>query len=424
MASRVTYDDVWDDIPWKQFQKNLARLQHRIYKAALNSDYGNVINLQNLLVDSTCARYLAIKQAMESPVGKKVLLKHSPSVLSSKDTLLLVTDFISFRKSRSFIREKIFVPTFDGKKRLPLMLKLKHIASQFLIKYALDPYYQATISYDSHGCSSNCSLSGILNILLWNLNHTYGDIQKRVLKVDVKKCFDIIDFEKLLSHLVLPNRLKTLVRHILKSSSTCDRRSTNNCLSQIGILSFLLSNIALHKVEFINNKVGIENSSAILQRGFRYGAGLVYFLRELDDPIFLRDSIVKFLDDRGLQSKEIKISSLHSVGGFGFFGWRFLSKDDGYFGCYPGKENIRTMNVFAKNIFKSTCTSFEGRICQFTYLFKNWRNYFRFSGRSEVRASLWRLRLWIYRFIRRKVKLRASRQKFWELVRKVFDSKM
>jgi RNA-directed DNA polymerase len=65
------YTDEWKALPWKKFQKNLYRLQHRIYKAAQKNDVGTIKNLQSLLVGSKCAKYLAVRQVTQLNIGKR-----------------------------------------------------------------------------------------------------------------------------------------------------------------------------------------------------------------------------------------------------------------------------------------------------------------------------------------------------------------
>ena len=45
----------WKALPWKQFQRNLFRLQRRIYQASRRGDFKQVRNLQRLLLRSFSA---------------------------------------------------------------------------------------------------------------------------------------------------------------------------------------------------------------------------------------------------------------------------------------------------------------------------------------------------------------------------------
>lgn len=52
----------WKTLPWKQFRRNLFRLQKRVYKAIQVGDKRKAQSLQKLILKSTAARLLAIRQ--------------------------------------------------------------------------------------------------------------------------------------------------------------------------------------------------------------------------------------------------------------------------------------------------------------------------------------------------------------------------
>lgn len=65
------YSESWRFLPWKQFQKNLFRLQRRVWKAIRAGERKKAINLQKLIVKSRSARLLAIRQVTQLNSGKK-----------------------------------------------------------------------------------------------------------------------------------------------------------------------------------------------------------------------------------------------------------------------------------------------------------------------------------------------------------------
>ena len=71
MTSKQVFAEKWKSLPWKSFEKNLFRLQHRIYEANQKCDTNTVYRLQYLILGSACARYLAVKQVSQSNLGKK-----------------------------------------------------------------------------------------------------------------------------------------------------------------------------------------------------------------------------------------------------------------------------------------------------------------------------------------------------------------
>ena len=67
----VNYSESWKNLPWKQLQKNLFRLQCRVWKAIRAGERNQAINLQKLIVKSRSARLLAIRQVTLLNLGKK-----------------------------------------------------------------------------------------------------------------------------------------------------------------------------------------------------------------------------------------------------------------------------------------------------------------------------------------------------------------
>ncbi len=59
MADSLTSTEDWRTLPWKAIQRNVFRLQRRIYRAAHRNDVKQVHNLQRLLLRSWSARCLA-----------------------------------------------------------------------------------------------------------------------------------------------------------------------------------------------------------------------------------------------------------------------------------------------------------------------------------------------------------------------------
>jgi RNA-directed DNA polymerase len=61
----------WKDIPWKQIQMKVFKLQRRIYRASLRGDVKRVHKLQRLLMKSWYAKCLAVRRVTQDNQGKK-----------------------------------------------------------------------------------------------------------------------------------------------------------------------------------------------------------------------------------------------------------------------------------------------------------------------------------------------------------------
>jgi len=59
------HSESWRKLPWKQFRRDLFRLQQRVFKAIRVGDKRQATSLQRLILKSTAARMLAIRQVTQ-----------------------------------------------------------------------------------------------------------------------------------------------------------------------------------------------------------------------------------------------------------------------------------------------------------------------------------------------------------------------
>ena len=71
MDAATTKRESWKNLPWKQFRRNLFRLQSRVYKAVRAGDMRKAKSLQKLILKSSAARLLAVRQVSQLNAGKK-----------------------------------------------------------------------------------------------------------------------------------------------------------------------------------------------------------------------------------------------------------------------------------------------------------------------------------------------------------------
>ena len=63
--------DRWETLPWPSLQRNVFKLQKRIYQAARRGDVRTVRKLQGLLMSSWSAKLLAVRRVTQDNQGKK-----------------------------------------------------------------------------------------------------------------------------------------------------------------------------------------------------------------------------------------------------------------------------------------------------------------------------------------------------------------
>lgn len=63
----------WNTIPWQKLERNVYKLQKRIYQASLRGDTGAVHSLQKTLMRSWSAKALATRKVTQDNQGKRRL---------------------------------------------------------------------------------------------------------------------------------------------------------------------------------------------------------------------------------------------------------------------------------------------------------------------------------------------------------------
>ena len=130
----------WKSLPWKQFRRNLFRLQKRVFKAVQAGDKRKARSLQKLILKSQAARWLAIRQVTQLNAGKKTAGIDGKASLNFEERFTLASELLKHHANwkHQKLRE-IPIPKKDGTTR---MLKVPTIAArawQCLAKYALEP---------------------------------------------------------------------------------------------------------------------------------------------------------------------------------------------------------------------------------------------------------------------------------------------
>ncbi len=120
----------WKNLPWKKFQKDLFRLQRRVYKAIQVGDTRKATSLQKLILKSTAARSMAVRQVTQLNAGKKTSGVDGKASLKYEERLELIEELSSNGSDwkHQKLRE-IPIPKKDGTFRT---LKVPHYGRQGL----------------------------------------------------------------------------------------------------------------------------------------------------------------------------------------------------------------------------------------------------------------------------------------------------
>ena len=310
--------ELWKELPWKKFRVNLFRLQKRVFKAVQVNDMRKARSLQKLILKSKSARLLAIRQVTQLNAGKKTAGIDGKKSLSFEERFeleeTLAEHYINWKHSG--LRE-IPIPKKDGTTR---MLKVPTIADrawQCLAKYALEPAHEANFHARSYGFRTGRSAHDAQKILFQNLNSHCNGINKRVIELDIEKCFDRINHSAIMDNLIAPSGLKLGIFRCLKAGVNVGFPDQGT--PQGGVVSPLLANIALNGIESIHRYRGSDGGWR--EPSIRYADDMIIILRPDDNGVEILAKISKFLGARGMKVSERKTKTTATKDGFDFLGW-------------------------------------------------------------------------------------------------------
>ena len=202
------------------------------------------------------------------------------------------------------------------------MLKIPTIADrawQCLAKFALESAHEATFHEKSYGFRSGRSAHDAQKILFLNLSSKVNGINKRVIELDIEKCFDRINHTAIMDNLIAPSGIRNGIFRCLKAGINPEFPEQGT--PQGGVVSPLLANIALNGIESIHRYKGLNG--LVIEPSIRYADDMVIILRPQDDVNAILDKLNEFLAARGMKVSEKKTKVTAATDGFDFLGWHF-----------------------------------------------------------------------------------------------------
>jgi retron-type reverse transcriptase len=138
LGTATTKRELWANLPWKKFRRDLFRLQKRVWKAVSVGDKRKAKYLQKLILKSKAARFLAIRQVTQLNAGKKTAGVDGKASLTFEERFSLSSELKENVNTwqHNKLRE-IPIPKKDGTKRILKVPTMADRVWQCLAKYAL-----------------------------------------------------------------------------------------------------------------------------------------------------------------------------------------------------------------------------------------------------------------------------------------------
>jgi RNA-directed DNA polymerase len=231
----------WADVDWTKVERNVYKLQKRIFQAEQRGDVKIVRQLQKLLLKSTSAKLLATRRVTQDNQGKKTAGVDGVKALKPQQRLALASELKL--DGTALPTRRVWIPKPGTEEKRPLGIPvMRDRAKQALAKLALEPQWEAKFEPNSYGFRPGRSAWDAITAI-----HTMINLKaKYVLDADIAKCFDRIDHQALLDKLNTFPKLRRQIKAWLKSGvmEGLDLTPTEMGTPQGGVVSPVLANVA------------------------------------------------------------------------------------------------------------------------------------------------------------------------------------
>jgi len=351
--------NTWQGVNWKAVERQVFKLQKRIYRASQNGDVKLVHKLQRLLTKSRSAKLLATRRVTQDNQGKNTPGVDGVKSLKQKERLELVKKLKVNGKGKP--TRRVWIPKPGTKEKRPLGIPVIYDrALQALVKLALEPQWEAKFEPNSYGFRPARGCHDAIDAIFKAIRYK----QKFVLDADIAKCFDKINHEKLLTKLETYPKLRKQIKVWLKTG-VIDKFQwfpTEEGTPQGGVISPLLANIALHGMEnmvktfaeTLKGKGSRTNKRDAISL-IRYADDFVVLHENLEVIKQCQEKINSWLAEMGLELKPSKTKISHTLNEHeGQVGLDFLGFTIRQFpvGKHQSGENTKGQKLGFKTIIK------------------------------------------------------------------------
>lgn len=401
------FPDEWSAINWRQVQKNVRVMQHRIAKATRENDWRRVKSLQRWLTRSYCAKALAVRRVTENK-GKR-----TPGVDRQLwDTPQLKHAAIACLKKqryRPLPLKRVNIPKPNGKMRPLGIPTMKDRAMQALHLQALDPVLETVSDPNSYGFRKSRSAADAMQQLFIRLSRKGSAMW--VLDADIEGFFDNINHDWMTENVPMD---KSILKKWLKSGVVEGKQlmATKEGTPQGGIISPALANWTLNGLEaelttYLNVKWGIAKAKKLKVGVIRYADDFVItgVSREVLEGE-IRPWVEAFLLERGLKLAKAKTNIVNIDEGFDFLGWNFrkyVRKDTRKLLIKPSKKNVNSFYEKLRKIFDDNLTATQEQLIRtLNPVLGGWARYHTSAVAKQTFSRMdslifWRLMRWARR---------------------------
>ncbi|MDQ0245219.1 RNA-directed DNA polymerase [Bacillus fengqiuensis] len=325
----------YENAPWVKLERNVRRLQQRIFRAETLGDKRKVRNLQRLLMRSKATLLLSIRQVTQINKGKRTAGVDGFKTTSKTERIKLIKKLEQYNifMHKPSPARRVNIPKGNTGKLRPLGIPtMIDRVYQNVVKLALEPQWEQRFESVSYGFRPKRSAHDAVSAI-WNKVHTRSK-KHWIFEGDFKGCFDNLNHDYIMEQI---NNFpaKNLIYKWLKAGFVDNNvfHKTETGTPQGGIVSPLLANIALHGMEeeigvkyrFKNlRKKGIVQPEITSSHSLvRYADDFVIMCESKEQAESMYEVLKPYLKKRGLTLAPDKTKVTHMSEGFDFLGFNF-----------------------------------------------------------------------------------------------------
>jgi RNA-directed DNA polymerase len=400
----------WKQIDWMACNKELLRLQAKLYNALkLEQNNGLIKQIHNEMLMSFACRALAVRKVTASSGGKTAGVDGR---LWNRDDHkwngILWLKNLNWNRYICEPIKRVYIPKNNSSETRPLGIPtIKDRAAQTLWNYILDVHHEHNADPRSFGFRIGRNAKQALSYIHLN---TSGTQQKRlILSIDIKKAYDRVLHEWITTNMPInTNVVKSWLNAgiIYKGNFS----ETTVGLPQGGPISPTIFNMVMNGIESQINDIKFCTP-------IRFADDIIVLARtneQLDNALEL---IKKFLEPRGLEINENKTVIANIETGFKYLGYWIREYVDitrqgkkGYGGkkgivlIKPSNEAVKSIKQKIKALTKKYANASAGILIQkLNPVLRGWSNYFNGGTWTEVKNKLgyyiWKI---LYKWVRKK----------------------